>query len=264
MDRRLAFKYVCSIPACLIIDFLAPRLEALPSGVGDDAALPIAAGSRVPTVEELILDESKESGTEKPYRDEVKLARRILDGTPTDGGALNVAEYFLKLRRGGLREEYGEESPFYGMEWPIRYNPIIVTFFDATDTREPAGDTTAWCAAFVNWCIERTTAGDPKSGTHSAASQSFRTWGPETKNPKKGDLVVFQHKGQSDHGHVGFYLSHDEQGIVVLGGNQMPKKKNIRPGEYDLPNTGEVNISTFPYDGASLKFHSFRTMALAK
>src|SRR5437763_10958974 len=81
----------------------------------------------------------------------------------------------------GGRVFYNPSSGKYQEAWPqpdpshpTYANPVIVAFFLATNLK-PAGDTTAWCAAFVNWCLQR--AGLPT--TKSASSQSFvnQDWG---------------------------------------------------------------------------------------
>ena len=93
----------------------------------------------------------------------------------------------------------------------------------------------------------------------SAASASFRSWGAKTDDPKPGDIVVFQHKRESWRGHVGLFVSRVQNGIYVLGGNQMPVRAQLPDGTYERRNTGEVNVKRMPFNGRDLKFHSFRT-----
>jgi len=110
---------------------------------------------------------------------------------------------------------------------PTLANPVIVLFFLATKLR-PLGDKTAWCAAFVNWCLDR--AGVP--GTHSASSQSFRSWGNRVWHvddgdmpvqARTGDIAVFQSRANPGHGHVGFFKGinpSQPHHVDILGGNQ--------------------------------------------
>ena len=72
---------------------------------------------------------------------------------------------------------------------------------------------------------------------------------------------MFQHKAESWRGHVGFFISKVDDGIYVLGGNQMPARAKLPDGTYERRNTGEVNVSRMRLSGADLALHSFRTDA---
>jgi hypothetical protein len=144
---------------------------------------------------------------------------------------------------------YGSELRPFAREWPVRANPLISHFFSATLTK-PQGDTTAWCAAFMNWCLLRSHANASdevgaspgyysvsgkkfsdenltKFSTNSASSGSFRCWDP-ISSPRRGNIVVFKNAGTDSltpacqgQGHVAFFLSIPRAGWVrVLGGNQ--------------------------------------------
>lgn len=215
----------------------------------------------MPSLDDLLQSEANR-GMEAPYATEIKTARLIIERAPVNCRPCDVATYFIRVAAGDMDDELNEHLADYCSEWPVRANPLIVSFFDATTLRKPAGDQTAWCAAFVNWCIKNSVVGkldsEQLAGTESAASASFREWGTETAKPEYGDLVVFQHKSSGGKGHVGFYVRHDDTGIYVLGGNQMPLRVST-PGVYERRNTGEVNLKFIPTDGKDLKFHSFRT-----
>jgi len=94
-------------------------------------------------------------------------------------------------------------------------NPRIVEYLHSTNLGAPAWneDETAWCSAFVNWCIEK--AG--YEGTDSAWAKSWVRWGKQIKKPVVGCVAVFTREGG---GHVGFYMGKTETTIRVLGGNQ--------------------------------------------
>ena len=236
--------------------------SALPKELESAVPYEFAADTRVATLEEL-LAEPAIRGTKPAYPAEIALGKKILNGAPAEGSPIGVARYFEALRAGDLDVSYGEGAYAYGEEWPVRANPVIVSFFDATDLRTPVGDQTAWCAAFVNWCIDRPNGMKAvegnRFGTRSAASATFRSWGAETSKPVEGDIVVFKHKHNSSRGHVGFYISSSSTGITVLGGNQMPARARLPDGTYDRVNSGTVNLKRFPFDGRDLAFHSFRT-----
>lgn len=78
---------------------------------------------------------------------------------------------------------------------------------------------TAWCAAFVN-VIERKCG---RKGTGKLAARSFLTYGDEVSTPQLGDIVIFKRGKLPWQGHVGYYMSQDKNGILVLGGNQSNK-----------------------------------------
>lgn len=92
-------------------------------------------------------------------------------------------------------------------------NPRIVEYHQSTTLRA-TDDETAWCSAFVNWCIEQ--AGI--KGTKSASSRSWLAWGQEITQPCRGCIVVCK-------GHVAFYYQEERGRILLLGGNQSNQVK---------------------------------------
>lgn len=272
MNRR---QFICSFAASTALYAPATEQEsafAAPSSVGQAVPLEFKEDARVPTLEEFeakqqgLADESR--GTAPPQASEIAKARMLRDASPTGVRPIEVARFFARLRAGEYDSRFGGDTSLYGEEWPVRANPLIVTFFDATTLRQPAGDQTAWCAAFVNWCIGRAVLSNDtilsSAPTKSAASSSFRKWGDETSSPKDGDIVVFRHKQFDARGHVGFFISKTSNGVYVLGGNQMPARLLLPDGTYERRNTGEINVSWFPYSGAALELLGFRTNSLLR
>lgn len=94
-------------------------------------------------------------------------------------------------------------------------NPRIVQYLRSTTLGAPfsAQDETAWCSAFVNWCMEQ--AG--YAGTDSAWARSWLNWGRQIDTPVAGCITVFKREGG---GHVAFFVSKTNTRINVLGGNQ--------------------------------------------
>lgn len=151
-------------------------------------------------------------------------AHNILDSAPISHTPLDVARFFLgdipqKWIKAWRTSEYA--------------NPVVVLFFAATDTK-PMGDQTAWCAAFMNWCLRRCDI----AGTNSASSQSFVGWGDTVWTPpgnlpgkaSRGDVAIFRHKSDPAHGHVAFFeeISKDQpKSIVVVGGNHISGKTHL-------------------------------------
>lgn len=219
-------------------------------------------GVRVPTLEEYrqsMLDAL--TGAKDPYGPEIDLGNELLKDIPTGKTPYEIAHRFYEWRKGLVGEgQRKKQYSYYAREWPIRGNPVIMGFFDATGYRTPAGDTTWWCSAFVSWCIERSRVGKKDAEkvwpyARGAASAAYRDWGKNVltelqSQPRRGDLVVFQNTSVSYQGHVGFVHSVEGDDIMVLGGNQ---------GAQNEYNGGEVNIASFSMKGGGrLRFHSFR------
>lgn len=234
--------------------------------LGDGIPEPFPEGVEVPTLSQLADAYSSETGALKPLLAEVENAKRIIESVVADD-PIGVAQYIASLADGSLNEYFQFNSASYVEEWPLRANPLIVGFFEATRLRKPNGDITPWCAAFVSWCIARSKRGsgaDQAQLPRTAASADFRNWGAQTTDPKYGDLVVFVHKRRPDNGHVGFYVEGNTNGFFILGGNQMPFSSKSTLGTWELPNKGEVNVKWFNVSGKDLELHSFRTSSILR
>lgn len=211
------------------------------------------------------------------------VARAILSDAPQATTPYQVAKYFQRVARGML----GTEHQTYMRAWPKSEpaNPVIVSFFSATNL-EPSGDQTAWCAAFMNWCIRRSQEGRPDIArlfkpTNSASSGSFRTWankislkpdGSWSRPPREGDLIVFQLitsgiAPDPRQGHVAFFVGEDTRYIYALGGNQFEGAPPIhcinlkRIRKLDLNEALEVKRSYMATGRSNgvLAVHSIRT-----
>ena len=256
IDRRsilsgiASITFVRSVNAQLAIDWAALANEdteapAIPEALKDYANEPSLSGP---------ITDFQPFGTHPPKPEEEVLAKKVLDGAPTNCRPIDVALYFLDVAAG----KYGLDLRPYVTAWPVRWNPVIVKFFTATSTT-PSGDTTAWCAAFVNFCLIQAAIGRvPVNGaadpTFSAASSSFRSWSTKIdvakgETPKPGDVVVFRNKSSPGHGHVGFVIAEDTNSILVLGGNQFEGS----------PVRHTVNRKRLAKDGGVLGWHSYRT-----
>ena len=152
-------------------------------------------------------------------------AKNVLRATPTRGRPYDVAVALDSAI-----------PDLYRSEWPTSSaNPLIVLLYAATKTK-PSGDVTAWCAAFISWCIERVGF----TSMHSASSQDYRKFGTEVwkkgmslpGGAQPGDLCVFTRKSDPSSGHVTFFRStaNNLQGASCLGGNQ----------------ADSIKVSTFP------------------
>jgi uncharacterized protein (TIGR02594 family) len=105
-------------------------------------------------------------------------------------------------------------------------NPRILEYFKHTTIGPKVHDETAWCSAFVNFCVD--TAGfDP---TRLANARSWQRWGSGLIIPRVGAITVFNRpEAGPAAGHVAFFISQTPQMITVLGGNQ---HNRVCIGEY--------------------------------
>lgn len=235
LRRRFVLQALSGVVAFPISEFfaLAQRAPqaALPDGIG---IKPDYTGP---------LPNARALGKNPATRVEVETARAIIAKAPEATIPFEVARFFLAVGAG----TYGDEWKPYISGWPIRWNPVIVEFFDSTRTK-PSGDVTPWCAAFANWCFQRVRL---KPATQSASSGSFRDFGVAIGEPRLGDYVVFEStdpdRARVGCGHVGFFVEQDETRVLVLGGNQ------IRQGNH------MINQKWIPKKGDLLRLHSFRT-----
>lgn len=117
-------------------------------------------------------------------------------------------------------------------EWAgYRHNPRVIEYH-STCYLKATTDETAWCSAFVNWCVKKARARALELGmkqipleTRSAMARSWLTYGFPTSSPVEGDIVILSRPnadGVNDgiSGHVGFFVKRDLLWVYVWGGNQ--------------------------------------------
>jgi uncharacterized protein (TIGR02594 family) len=80
------------------------------------------------------------------------------------------------------------------------------------------GHITAWCAAFVNWCLAQ--AGAPHLGY--ATARSWLDFGTPIPHPVRGCLTIVtpSKSTSSTTGHVAFFVEQKGSRVSMLGGNQ--------------------------------------------
>ena len=165
-------------------------------GLGVNKPREFVADVEVKSIEEYYDDWTAFTGAEDAYREEIAEAETLLEKAPTGRTPFEVALYFYDLRAGS----FGNELARYGHEWPLRYNPVIVKFFESTSYKKPKGDTTAWSSAFMNHCVYRSRAKRPdrdaltrirSKPTGHAGALSWKDFGRPTEDPQIGDIVVF-------------------------------------------------------------------------
>lgn len=94
-------------------------------------------------------------------------------------------------------------------------HPRIIEYHKAT-TLKATTDEIPWCSSFVCWALEQ--AGVPS--TKSSAARSYLKWGYSIPTPAPGCIVVLSRGTNPMQGHVGFWLSEDDEHVFVFGGNQ--------------------------------------------
>jgi CHAP domain len=228
--------------------------------------------SSEPPMNQEFADQVTVQGTQQPSSAEVATANQIIEAVSKIENArpIEIVGFLLDVARG----KHGAEWSPYTRAWPVDApaNPLILDFFRATKT-SPVGDTTAWCAAFVNWCISKAHGGKlPVGGsppTGSAASASFRTWGKQSLafdpqsgslagpfTPALGDVVVFQEmlpSGQPDpvHGHVSFFVKMNADEIWCAGGNQFEGRPVVHAiNSKPIPKLGRLQLHSIRRDPA--------------
>ena len=119
-------------------------------------------------------------------------------------------QYLIARGEIGVKERAGDAD-----------NPRVIEYLSATRLpKRLIRDETAWCSAFVNWCMMK--ANVPR--TNKANALSWLTWGVPLNGPTLGCVVVFNRHvvGKPDgvHGHVAFFVRIEGDNIVCLGGYQ--------------------------------------------
>ncbi len=102
-------------------------------------------------------------------------------------------------------------------EWASGDNPRILEYLQSCGI---AGnllhDETAWCAAFVNWCVLRS----GYKPQHSARVSDWWGWGRPVV-PAYGSICIMQPLtvDQAGSGHIGFLHAEDDTNVWLLSGN---------------------------------------------
>jgi uncharacterized protein (TIGR02594 family) len=109
---------------------------------------------------------------------------------------------FSKL---GLSEIAGPEN-----------EPQVLVMYKVSGHPEISDDETAWCAAFVGWCLWK--GGLPNTG--SLMAKSYAKYGTDCdlgETVPRGAILVWTRQGG---GHVNFCLGDDGTYVTCIGGNQ--------------------------------------------
>ncbi len=104
-------------------------------------------------------------------------------------------------------------------------NPDVVKYLKSVDILSMSAqrnDETAWCSAFVNWCMEEVGI----KGTEKANARSWLEWGEKLEVPEVGCVtVLWRGEPKGWQGHVGFFVKETPSYVYLLGGNQSNQVK---------------------------------------
>jgi uncharacterized protein (TIGR02594 family) len=112
-------------------------------------------------------------------------------------------------------------------------NPRIVEYLQMFNHLNRSGlsavDETAWCGAFVAWCLREAgaTSNDFVNGRYLAGAKMWLHVGQKLKAPQVGCVTVVSRPAGTDETgtttsgyHVGFFVEAMKGGVLLLGGNQ--------------------------------------------
>jgi uncharacterized protein (TIGR02594 family) len=110
-------------------------------------------------------------------------------------------------------------------------NPRIVEYLQQFNhlnkANLSANDETAWCGAFVAWCLTQAgaTSNDFVNGRYLAGAKMWLHVGKKLAEPVPGCVTVAYNANAAasttaSGWHVGLYLSGGKSGVMLLGGNQ--------------------------------------------
>lgn len=78
-------------------------------------------------------------------------------------------------------------------------------------------DESAWCSAFVNWCLKQTGV----IGSQSSWAASFNRWGDPADGLTFGAITTIHSSLAASGFHVAFLAGADRRYVYLLGGNQV-------------------------------------------
>lgn len=140
----------------------------------------------------------------------------------------------------GQKEEkgYGSNNPRI-LEYLRTFKYLAHTFADkAANVHHSDVDETAWCAAFVNWCL--TQAG--RNPGPSARARDWLKYGIALDVPVPGAITIIykKPKARADRRltpsgyHVGFFVRSDGTSVTLLGGNQSDQVRESTFKGYEI------------------------------
>ena len=139
-----------------------------------------------------------------------ELGRKVREWQGDDSFTMLLYQAVVQLRS----EELGRPASERAAQEHTRE---VVPLSDGDNGRD-SWPVTAWCAAFVNWCLTR--SGAPRHGPGTAGA--WLRFGTPLPTPVYGCVAVLppDRSTGSSTGHVAFYVETQGEFVVLLGGNQ--------------------------------------------
>lgn len=201
-------------------------------GVGPDVDLNVFDGD-----EKKLKKEWAENSSENVSETVTSDSHQNDDNDTSDSGDGHDDLPWMKIAKSllGIEEEPGSGD-----------NPVILGWAKKLGISDYNHDSIPWCALFVSYIVSE--FGEDVTDAPLWAL-SWKNWGTKVDGSAYGAILVFKRQGG---GHVGFYVSEDDDNYHVLGGNQgdmvcvkaVPKKNcvGIRwPTDHlDLLNKGAI------------------------
>lgn len=152
-----------------------------------------------------------------------------------DGGGFAPAETIESNTMGSAQPAFNAPPPWMQIaimeqgvqEWSQGDNPRILEYLRSCGiSGSLLHDETAWCAAFVNWCVKN--AGFQSAG--SARVSDWWNWGRAVV-PTYGAICILQPLtiDQASSGHIGFLHAIEGDNVWLLSGNS---KNQVRIAAY--------------------------------
>jgi uncharacterized protein (TIGR02594 family) len=135
-----------------------------------------------------------------------------------------MSNYSAKFLQAAAEELWVREVP------GAKSHPRVLDYFRAAKCGWVKSDSTPWCSAFVCHVVDLVYGPAGLPHEHRLRARSWLAdghWPVEVAGLPgaiPGDIVVlWRGKPKGRKGHVGFYCTHDENWVWVLGGNQNNK-----------------------------------------
>ena len=97
-----------------------------------------------------------------------------------------------------------------------QHSARVLRYYADTGHPQITDDETAWCAAFLGSCLERSGHGSSRS----LMARSYLSWGEPVEDFRAGAIAVLSRTSDPTLGHVGFLVGETADHVILLGGNQ--------------------------------------------